>query len=83
MDYYHYQYQCPYISGTTQNQVFCDGGCRINFPSIAACRRWIRKYCADPDGWKACTISQMQTEQIEFKLEIQKEVKSWRTKKKI
>jgi len=80
-DYYHYHYECPYCTGTEHDRVRCEDGSRVVFPSMGACKRWLRKYCADPKGWEQCTISQMMTEQIELKMELRKGIKAW-TKKK-
>lgn len=78
MDYYHYHYYCPYQTSNTAKQVYCDGGCRINFPSIALCREYIQHYCADPKHYMDCTIAQVHEKAIEKKIAIQKEVRAWR-----
>lgn len=78
MDYYHYHMYCPYNTGNDANKVWCDGNCRIQFPSIAACREYLQHYCADPEGYKSCTIAQMQEKCTEKKIAIQKEVRKWK-----
>lgn len=81
-DYFHYAYQCPYLSGTDAKTVYCDGRCRIGFDTLAETRKWLLRYCADSDGWKNCTLAKQKVAYQEWKLSLQKEVKSWKTTRK-
>lgn len=80
MDYYHYRHHCPYHVSTEAKRVFCDWECRIVFPSIAACKEYLQRYCANPQGYKDCTIAQMHERCVLKKIEIQKEVRAWKRK---
>ena len=81
MDYWHMSYQCPYLSGTTENRIYCDGNCRIQFSTVADCREFLRSYCANQDQhWKDCCIAQSKTRRIEKNEEIKKEIREWRNK---
>lgn len=83
MDYYHYAYQCPYITGTTENRIYCEGNCRLQFSAIADCREYLQSYCANMDQhWKHCTLAQAKTKRIEKNIELKKEIKKWKTEKK-
>ena len=79
-DYYHYAYQCPYISGTTENRIYCEGNCRIQFSAIADCREYLQQYCANDDQhWKDCTIAIAKTRRIEKNIKLKQEIKKWQT----
>lgn len=80
-DYFHYRYTCPYMSSTTGDKVVCQEGSRICFPSVASCRRYVQQYCAG-DEWENCSIARVLNDCQLRKIEIQKEVKSWTTKKR-
>lgn len=81
-DYHHYKYQCPFITGTAENKVFCEGGCRIQFSAIADCREFLRLYCAHEDQhWKHCNIAQAKMRRIEKNEEIKKGIKRWKETK--
>jgi len=75
MDYFHYKYQCPYLTSTDAQKIYCEGGCRMTFPTIARCRNWLHTYCASKDGWEMCSMAQEKTDYLEWKLRIQKEAR--------
>ena len=77
MDYFHYNYQCPYMSGTDSQKVYCDGSSRLIFPDVGACREFLHRYCADPAGWEHCSVARMQTDHIMRKLQIQRGIRDY------
>ena len=46
--------KCPYMEKHTLKEVYCTGGSRILFPTIAECRKWKLKYCCTVQG---CTYA--------------------------
>lgn len=81
MDYHHYAYKCPYITGTKDKTVYCTGGSRVACPSIGACRRYLQAFCASEDGWQDCTVAQMITECENTKEKLKGGIKTWQGKK--
>lgn len=82
MDYFHYAYQCPYLTGTEEHIVHCEGGCRIVFTAVADTRRFLQAHCADTESWKHCYIALAKTDRIERNLETKKRIKRWQEKEK-
>ena len=81
-DYFHYNYQCPYITGTREHIVNCEAGC-ARFTTVADCRRFLRKYCASENqNWKNCSLAQARTEAIENQIRIRKDIAIWQKKQK-
>lgn len=51
---------CPYWHKDKQDRITCEAG-TIRFPDEFARMDWIRRYCTDAAGWKACPMSEMMT----------------------
>lgn len=51
---------CPYWNKDKQDRITCEAG-TIRFPDECARIDWIRRYCTDAAGWKACPMSEMMT----------------------
>lgn len=78
-DYYHYDYQCPFISSTAQNKIYCDGNCRIEFMTGYDCKEFLQKYCANMDQhWRNCTIAQQKTKRLFQNEELKLIIKNWK-----
>jgi len=75
MDYFQYNYACPYISGTDAKIVRCDGGCKLVFPTLAVCRNFVRSNCASNEGWKNCNIAKTLQGYYEFKFDLMKSIR--------
>lgn len=59
MDYYHYAYQCPYLTGVECKEIHCEYGCRIKFQTAKSCKRFLHDFCAnDGQNWKKCSIAE-------------------------
>lgn len=58
IDYYHYAYQCPYVTGVGNKEIHCEDGCKLVFRTAKSCKGYLRQYCADEDqNWKKCTLA--------------------------
>ena len=83
LDYFHYQYQCPFLTSTEGQKIHCEGGCRICFTAVADCREYLQSYCAHKDQtWKQCTIAQAKLRRVEKNEELARRIKAWKTTKK-
>lgn len=49
MDYWHYNFICPYFVWDTEKAVGCEGNHSIKFDRKEDAKRFMRDYCAD---WK-------------------------------
>ena len=69
MDYFHYRYHCPYITSTDAKTIYCEGKNRLCFETVAECRKWLLRFCADCNGWKHCQIAQRKLKYQQWKEE--------------
>ncbi len=81
-DYFHYNYQCPYITGTKEHQITCEGG-SMRFTTVSDCREFLLSFCANEDQtWKSCTIACARTQAIDRQIRIRKDIREWQKKQK-
>ena len=50
---------CPYYQGDRKLKVFCEGGCRVDFPDRRAMADYTAAHCANVPGWERCTVAAM------------------------
>lgn len=55
-DYWHRNYICPFLEGTGEKQVRCEGGCCLRFPENAETADYIGRYCASFD-YTQCSLA--------------------------
>ena len=49
-------FTCPFFSWDERQAVHCESG-RVIFPDREAAGAYIDRYCASPDGWRACSMA--------------------------
>lgn len=49
MDYWHYNFICPYFKWDEKQRVGCEGKHVLKFDSANAAKKFMKSYCA---GWK-------------------------------
>ena len=56
--YSHKYWSCPYYSSDERLCLRCEGG-RVRFETHEELADYADSYCADPRGWKECSLAQM------------------------
>lgn len=49
-------YVCPFFMWERGKTLRCER-CRMDFPDEAAKKEYADKYCAETQGWRACTVA--------------------------
>lgn len=50
--------QCPFWRWAKDGVSVCEG-CRLTFVEAQEESEFFSRYCASPEGWRACTIARM------------------------
>ncbi len=55
MDYWHFNFACPYFMWDTKTDIGCENKTALRFPDKKTCRRYLKAYCVG--DWKKCTYA--------------------------
>lgn len=56
--------QCPYLTYCKGYTVYCEAG-TLRFTGYGTWDDYTRRFCADIDGWKRCTLAQAKGREYE------------------
>ena len=48
---------CPFFGWDEKRKVHCEGGCCVSLPDQKGCMDYTSRYCANLQGWTACTVA--------------------------
>lgn len=75
MDYWHYNFICPYFKWDKEKSVGCTGKHSMKFDSKKNARDFMKKYCAGW-AWEQCPHAQEMIERYERSEEWQQRLKN-------